>query len=68
MEGEFHWTQRRSLLAAWSSKYSLEEKFSSLVDVLACSRPVPYECVITPRLPEVESILAEERERLGIQI
>jgi hypothetical protein len=32
-------------------------------DNLACSRPVPYDCMITPRFPEVLSILAEERER-----
>jgi hypothetical protein len=39
---------------------------SSLVDILACSRPVPYDCVVKPRFAEVESILAEERERFGI--
>ena len=39
---------------------------SSSVDILACSRPVPYDCVVKPRFPEVESILAEERERFGI--
>ena len=38
----------------------------SLADVLACSHPVPYDCIITPRFPEVEFILAEERERFGI--
>ena len=40
-----------------------------LVLALACtgSRPVPSDCVITPRFPEVESILAEEREGFGIQ-
>ena len=32
----------------------------------ADSHPVPYGCVVTPRLAEVESILAEERERFGI--
>jgi hypothetical protein len=30
---------------------------------LACSRPVPYNCVITPRFPEAVSILTEERDR-----
>ena len=30
-----------------------------------CSRPVPYDCVVKPRFAEVESILAEERERFG---
>ena len=30
------------------------------------SRPVPYDCVVKPRFAEVESILAEERERFGI--
>lgn len=39
-----------------------------LVYIFAYSRPAPYECVITPRFPEVESILAEERERFGIQL
>jgi hypothetical protein len=37
-----------------------------LVDVFACSRPLPYDCVVKPRFPEVESILAEERERFGL--
>ena len=37
-----------------------------MVDVLACSRPTPYDCVVKPRFPEVESILAKERERFGI--
>jgi hypothetical protein len=27
-----------------------------------CSRPLPHDCIITPRFPEVVSILAEERE------
>jgi hypothetical protein len=36
------------------------------VDILAYSRPVPYDCVVKPRFPDVESILAEERERFGI--
>jgi len=35
--------------------------------MLARSHPVPYDCVITPRFAEVESILAEEYERLGIE-
>jgi len=35
--------------------------------MLACSHPVPYDCVVTPRLAEVESVLAEEYERLGIE-
>ena len=29
---------------------------------LVCSRPPPYDCIITPRFPEVLSILAGERE------
>jgi len=36
-------------------------------NMLGCSRPVPYDCVVTPRSAEVESILAEEYERLGIE-
>ncbi len=35
---------------------------------LVRSRPVPFECVVKPRFAEVESILAEERERFGIQM
>ncbi len=38
----------------------------SLTGMLVRSRPVPYDCVVKPRFPEVESILAEERERLGM--
>jgi hypothetical protein len=30
--------------------------------LLICSHPPPYDCIITPRFPEVLSILAEERE------
>ena len=26
------------------------------------SRPLPYNCIVTPRFPEVQSILVEERE------
>ena len=39
---------------------------SLLVDFLEYSRSAPYECVIKPRFPEVESILAQEREHFGI--
>ena len=35
---------------------------------LACSRPVPFDCVVKPRFADVESILAVERERFGIQM
>jgi hypothetical protein len=38
------------------------------VDILAYSRPIPFDCVIKPRFREVESLLAEERELFGIQI
>ena len=37
-------------------------------DLLAYSRPVPFDCVVKPRFGEVGSLLAEERERFGIQI
>ena len=39
-----------------------------MADMLTCTdnRPVPYDCVVTPLLAEVESILAEEREHFGI--
>jgi hypothetical protein len=30
--------------------------------IVVCSRPPAYDCVITPRFPEVVSILIEERE------
>ena len=30
--------------------------------ILVCSRPSPYECRITSRFPEVQSILVEEHE------
>ena len=53
-------------MRVWSSEYSLVQKFHHLFDMLACSRPVPYDCVVTHRFPEVESILEEERERFGI--
>ena len=36
--------------------------------MLGFSRPVPYDCVVKPRFAEAESILAEERERFGIQM
>ncbi len=45
-------------------EYSLE-KVSSLADMPASGRPVLHECVVSPRFTEVESILAEERERFG---
>ncbi|KAF8488221.1 hypothetical protein F5888DRAFT_1804626 [Russula emetica] len=38
----------------------------SVVDVGTVNRPVPYDCIVKPRFAEVESILAEERERFGI--
>ena len=38
------------------------------VDILAQSPPIPFDCVVKPRFSEVESVLAEERERFGIQI
>jgi len=38
----------------------------TMVDAGSIYRPVPYECVIKPRFPEVESILAQEREHFGI--
>ena len=34
-----------------------------LIWIVVCSRPPPYDCVITPRFPEVAPILVEERER-----
>jgi len=37
-----------------------------LVDTGVVCEPVPYDCVVRPRFPEVESILEEERERFGI--
>ena len=37
-----------------------------MVNILERSRPVPYDCIVKPRFAEVESILAEERERFGI--
>ena len=56
-------------MGAQSSEYSLGRVLILLlVYILAYSRPAPYECVITPRFSEVESILAEERERFGIRI
>ncbi|KAF8488636.1 cytochrome P450 [Russula emetica] len=38
----------------------------TIVDGGIVYRPVPYDCVVTPRFAEVESILAEECERFGI--
>jgi hypothetical protein len=38
------------------------------VDILAHSRPVPFDCVVKPRFREVEHLLAEERERFGIKM
>ncbi|KAI0276739.1 cytochrome P450 [Russula aff. rugulosa BPL654] len=38
----------------------------NVVDAGIVTRPVPYDCVVKPRFAEVESILAEERERFGI--
>ncbi|KAH9987255.1 cytochrome P450 [Russula vinacea] len=37
-----------------------------IVDDGLVHRPVPYDCIVKPRFAEVESILAEERERFGI--
>ncbi|KAI0265680.1 cytochrome P450 [Gloeopeniophorella convolvens] len=37
----------------------------SFIDLGLVVQPVPHECRITPRFPEVPSILAEERERHG---
>jgi hypothetical protein len=34
--------------------------------MLTTSNPTPYDCKITPRFPEVVSLLAEERERWGV--
>ena len=31
--------------------------------IVVCSRPPPHDCIITPRFPEAQSILAEELER-----
>jgi hypothetical protein len=53
-------------MQAWSSKYSLEQRLHPRLISWHASRPVPYDCVVNPRFPEVESILAEERERFGI--
>ncbi len=39
-----------------------------MVDILVYSRPIPFDCVVKPRFKDVESLLAEERERFGIQI
>ncbi|KAH9994275.1 cytochrome P450 [Russula vinacea] len=36
---------------------------SAVVNVGIISRPPPHVCIITPRFPEVQSILADERER-----
>jgi hypothetical protein len=38
------------------------------VNILAYSRPIPFDCVVKPRFREAESLLAKERERFGIQI
>jgi len=40
----------------------------SVVDAGIFIRPVPYDCIVKPRFADVESLLAEERERFGIQI
>lgn len=63
-----HWTLKRSLMQAQSSEYSLpsQRKSHFLVDIFARSRPLPYDCIVKLRFPEVESILAEERERFEI--
>ena len=31
--------------------------------ILVCSRPPPFDCAIAHRFPEVQPILADERER-----
>ncbi|KAF8488217.1 cytochrome P450 [Russula emetica] len=38
------------------------------VDILVYSCPIPFDCVVKPRFREVEYLLADERERFGIQI
>jgi len=38
----------------------------TLVDGGMTTRPVPYDCVIRPRFTGMSSVLAEERERLGV--
>ena len=53
-------------MPALLSEYSAVQPVSPLVDILACSRPIHYDCVVKRRFIEVESILAEERERFGI--
>lgn len=38
----------------------------SAADVLPNSHPNPFNCRVTPRFPEVMSLLAEERERWAV--
>ncbi|KAI0276734.1 cytochrome P450 [Russula aff. rugulosa BPL654] len=40
----------------------------TVIDAGLVFRPIPFDCVTKPRFREVESVLAEERERFGIQI
>jgi hypothetical protein len=35
-----------------------------MVELLAYSRPIPFDCVDNPRFREVESLLSEEREQI----
>ena len=38
------------------------------IDILAYSHPIPFDCIVNPRFREAESVLAEERERFGVQL
>ena len=38
----------------------------SAADVLPISHHTPFDCKVTPRFPEVMSLLAEERERWAV--
>jgi hypothetical protein len=49
-----------------SSEYPLHWRLRDWLISWDYSRPVSYDCVLKSRFPEVESILAEERERFGI--
>ncbi|KAI0302278.1 hypothetical protein BC826DRAFT_966260 [Russula brevipes] len=51
-DGSGNETQKRTSIKEWSRS------------VVRSSRPLPYKCKITPRFPEVPSLLAEEVERL----
>jgi hypothetical protein len=45
--------------ASLRKSFGLAKGFT-LVDILPRSRPVPYDCVITARFPEVASTVAAE--------